>query len=104
MNSIIVTEITASGDGHYMAAIIDGETYKVRHDNPCTWENRDMAFQELLELIPEEVVEAVKLEYERYCEGLKKAEEEAERLANMTEEERIAMFKQYEEVHTEIEE
>ena len=106
-NNIYVTEITASGDGHYMMASIDGVEYKVKHDNPCTWENRDNAFQELLELIPESDRPAVEAEYDKYCEGLRNAEAEAERLANMTDEERIALFKaqmeEYnEEVHEEI--
>lgn len=118
MRNIFVTEITASGDGHYMMASIDGVEYKIRHDDPCTWENRDKAFQELLELIPEEYKQSVEVEYAYYCEGLRKAEEEAERLANMTDEERLEMFKQqmvesfmqepenieYEEVYEAIEE
>ena len=118
MRDIIVTEITSSGDGHYMVAIIDGVEYKIRHDDPCTWENRDEAFQELLELIPEEDRQSVEIEYSYYCEGLRNAEAEAERLANMTDEERLEMFKQqmaetfmrepedieYEEVYESIEE
>ena len=117
MRNIFVTEITASGDGHYMMASIDGVQYKIRHDDPCTWENRDKAFQELLELIPDEYKVDVQAEYDRYCEGLRNAEAEAERLANMTDEERLEMFKQqmvesfmrepedieYEEVYTEVE-
>ena len=118
MRDIFVTEITASGDGHYMMASIDGVQYKIRHDDPCTWENRDKAFQELLKLIPEECKQSVEVEYAYYCEGLRRAEAEAERLANMTEEERLEMFKQqmvesfmrepedieYEEVHETTEE
>lgn len=117
MNDIIVTEITASGDGHYMYAKVYDREYKVRHDDPCTWENRNEAFEELLNMIPEEDRPAVQSEYERYCNGLKKAEEEAERLANMTDEERLELFMQqmpemnhqaventeHEEVHTETE-
>ena len=117
MNDIIVTEITASGDGHYMYAKVYDREYKVRHDDPCTWENRNEAFEELLNTIPEEDRPAVQAEYERYCNGLKKAEEEAERLANMTDEERLELFKQQmmesfmqqpedtedEEIHTETE-
>jgi len=91
-NDIIVTEITASGDGHYMYAKVGDQEYKIRHDDPCTWENRDEAFKELLELIPEVDRPAVEAEYDRYCEGIKRAEAEAERLANMTEEERLALF------------
>lgn len=91
-NNIIVTEITASGDGHYMYAKVGDQEYKIRHDDPCTWENRDEAFKELLELIPENDRPAVEAEYDRYCEGIRRAEAEAERLANMTEEERLAMF------------
>ena len=94
MNDIIVTEITASGDGHYMYAKVYDREYKVRHNDPCTWENRNEAFEELLNMIPEEDRPAVQAEYERYCNGLKKAEEEAERLANMTDEERLELFKQ----------
>lgn len=91
-NDIIVTEITASGDGHYMYARVGDQEYKIRHDDPCTWENRDEAFRELLELIPESDRPAVEAEYDRYCEGIRNAEAEAERLANMTEEERLALF------------
>lgn len=94
MDNIFVTEITSSGDGHYMMASIDGVEYKVRHDDPCTWENRDAAFNELLELIPDEYKLIVQAKYNLYCEGLRNAEEEAERLANMTNEERLEMFKQ----------
>lgn len=100
MRDIFVTEITSSGDGHYMVASINGVEYKVRHDNPCTWENRDEAFKQLLELIPTNDVPAVEAEYDRYCEGIRNAEAEAEKLANMTDEERLEFFKsQYEEVH-----
>lgn len=107
MNNIFVTEITASGDGHYMMASVNGVEYKVKHTNPCTWENRDSVFQELLEQIPINDRPAVEAEYDKYCEGLRNAEAEAERLANMTDEERAELFKQqvmeYEEVHTETE-
>lgn len=91
-NNVIVTEITASGGGHYMVADIDGMQYKAKHDDPCTWKNRDAAFKKLLRLIPEEHHDAVKAAYTRYSDGIKKAEEEAERLANMTDEERMQMF------------
>ena len=109
---IVVTEMIISGDGHYMVAIVEGLEYRVRHENPCTWETRDEAFKSLLEQIPPELVPAVEAEYDRYCEGLRNAEAEAERLANMTDEERAEMFKQqmmeqymqYEEVHETIEE
>lgn len=94
MRDIFVTEITSSGDGHYMMASIDGVEYKVRHDNPCTWENRDNTFKELLEQIPLNDRPAVEAEYDRYCEGLRNAEADAERLANMTDEERMALFMQ----------
>ena len=119
MDNIFVTELTSSGDGHYMMASIDGVEYKVRHDDPCTWENRDAAFEELLEMIPEEHRFIVQAKYNLYCEGLRNAEAEAERLANMTDEERMELFMQqvaemnvqqavedteYEEVHEEIEE
>lgn len=108
MDNIFVTEITSSGDGHYMMASIDGVEYKVRHDDPCTWENRDEAFKELLKLIPEEFQSVIQTKYELYCEGLRNAEAEAERLANMTDEERAALFMQqlneYEEVYEETEE
>lgn len=116
MNNIIVTEVTSSGDGHYIVAIINDIYYKVRHDNPCTWENRDTAFKELLEQIPLNDRPAVEAEYDRYCEGLRNAEAEAEKLANMTDEERLAMFEaemvkmgnydtaEYEEIHEETEE
>lgn len=112
MREITVTEMIISGDGHYMVAIVDGTEYRVKHENPCTWETRDIAFQELLTQVPEDSVDLVNMEYNRYCEGLRNAEAEAERLANMTDEERAEMFKQqmmeqytqYEEVHEEIEE
>ena len=117
MREITVTEMIISGDGHYIVAIVDGTEFKVKHENPCTWETRDTAFQELLKVVPEETIELVTKEYERYCEGLRNAEAEAERLANMTDEERLEMFRQqmiesfmrepedieYEEVHETIE-
>lgn len=117
-DNIIVTEITASGDGHYMMAKVNGVEYKLRHEDPCTWENRNNAFQELLEMIPLNDRPAVEAEYDRYCEGLKNAEAEAEHLANMTDEERMELFMQqmaemnvqqavedteYEEVHEQTE-
>lgn len=110
-NGIIVTEINASGEGRYMVAMIDDVQYREKYEGEVNWETRELTFEKLLEQIPEQYKPFVEAEYDYFCDGLKGAEAEAEILANMSDEERIAMFEaalqsmgEYEEVYEEIEE
>lgn len=109
-----LTEMVKSGEGTYMlftaektAADGDNVTYKVSYtakaDGNITWDNRANVFENLLAQVPEELKIFAEAEYDRYCEGLRNAEAEAEAIANMSAEERLAMLLGTNITETEIE-
>lgn len=76
MGEYVYTEAIISGGGARANFIANGIVYLVQRDKEITWENREEAFQELLETIPDDLKPIAEAEYDKYCEALRQSENE----------------------------